>query len=275
MASKKKRKVPPKVLNTKSKFEILSDGRHSHTVKTPYGTIVYTYSPKILSGILAGMFTVLLGRAFFNHPLKIQQLIEMPENEPPYEYLFSPAEEPELLAQREQYTEYASELLWRQAPQLLIESSEQLIQEVVVRTIRELQDQAPSNLSPKLSELLKLLTTDILARMKLRVNARPQGGSTADWTPERKRAFLAEYENAHRILKNAKRIYRQNRNENWRAMIRVAYPQLPEDLIDKLPLKGKTSEPRVLAYEYAAATFNVECNDYLPKIVAAARKMRK
>jgi hypothetical protein len=274
MVGKKKRKAPPQMPNTKSKFEILSDGQHAHTVETPYGKIVYTYSPKILSGILAGIFTTLLGRAYYNRPLDFQKLLERPEDEPPYEYLFT--KEPELLAEKEQHSKYAAELLWNQASRLLIEASEQLIQEVIFRTLREFQNQGKYKLNSGISELLKLLTSDIIERVKIRVNAPTQGGSKAKWTPERKEAFLVTYEKAYEALKRAKKIYGQNKElDNWRGMVSAVYPQLPEQIINLLPVKGKGSEPKVLALEYAAELFKVKYTEYLSDVVKDARRLRR
>lgn len=276
---KRTRKATSPVPNTKRKFEVLPDSSHKHTVETPYGTIVYTYVPETISSILRGIFTTLLGRVYYNKPLDFQRLIETPENEPPYRYLFTA--EPSLLAEQEKHSEYAYELLQQQAPHLLVEASEQLIKEVIFRTLYELQDQSQYKLNSKISELLKLLTNDIIEGVKLRVNAPSQGGRNPEWTPERMESFLVIYEDALKTLKDAKRIYKQNKNtgkkgnDKWKAMVAAAYPQLPDRFINLLESKGKTAEPHMLAYEYAAELFNVEFNEYVPKVLSEARKQRR
>jgi hypothetical protein len=272
MVSKKKRKGPPQMPNTKSKFEILPDGQHMHKVVTPYGTIVYTYKPEIMRSILSGIFTTMLGRAHFNKPLNFQRLFETLEDEPPYEYLFT--RDPELLAEKELHSEHAANLLLNQASPLLIEASEQLIQEIIFRTLRELQEQGQYKLNSKISELLKSLTSDIIERVKIRVNAPTQGGSTPIWTPERKEAFLVVYEDAFKTLKDAKDIYKRNKRRKWKALILAEHPQLPDHFIDQLTT-GKDAQPNVIAYAYAAEIFNVACSDYLSKVVADARRRRK
>ena len=274
MAGKKRREAPAPMPNTKSRFEILPDDSHKHTVDTPYGTIVYTYSPKLMSSILAGIFTTLLGRAYYNKPLDFKRLLERPENEPPYEYLFT--QEPELLAEKEKHSKYASDLLSRQASHLLIEASGQLMQEVIFRTLRELQDQGKYERRSKFSKLLEPLTKDIIERVKLRVDAPTRGGRKEVWTSDRKEAFLVTYENVCKALKHAKKIYRRNKDEkDWRGMITLVYPDLPSDLIDRLPVKNKISEPGVLAYEYAAKLFGVKSTEYLTEVVKGARKQRR
>jgi hypothetical protein len=272
VVSKKSRKAISPMPNTKSEFEVLPDGLHAHTVETPLGTIVYTYSPKIMSSILSGIFTTLLGRALYNKPLDFQRLIEIPEGEPPYLSLF--IRDPDLLAEQEKHSEYAFELLQRQTPQLLTEASEQLIQEVIFRTLIEFKAQSQHQLNSKTSEVLKLLMDHIIERVKQRVNAPTAGGSNAVWTPERKEAFLVEYENACKTLKEAKRIYKQIKHSSkWKDMIAVGYPQLASHLIERL--SGKDAQPGILAYEHAAALFNVHCNEYLPKVVKDARRRRR
>ena len=164
MVGKKKLRDLSQMPDTKSEFEIQPDGRHAHTVETPYGKIVYIYSRKTLSGIIAGIFTTLLGRAYYNRPLNFQKLLERPEDEPPYEYLFTL--EPELLAEKVLHSKHAAELLWNQASRLLIESSEQLIQEVIFRTLSELHEQGKHKLNSRISELFKVLTADIIERAR-------------------------------------------------------------------------------------------------------------
>jgi hypothetical protein len=274
MAGKKKREPRPQIPNTKSRLEILPDDQHAHTVETLYGTIVYTYSPKIMRGILGGIFTTLLGRAYYNKPLNLQKLFERPESEPPYEYLHN--RYPELLAENEEYSEHAFKLLSEQASTLLIEASEQLIQEVIFRTLRELEEEGPDQLYSMIPELLKLLTSDIIERVKIRVNAPTRGGRKKIWTQKQKEAYLVVYEDACKAIKHAKKIYSQNqKSKKWKAMVLAAYPLLTNDIIDLLPGRGVNSQPGVLAHKYAAKLFNAKGREYLKQVVKTARKRRR
>ena len=273
MAGKKRREAPAPMPNTKSRFEILPDGSHKHTVETPYGTIVYTYLPNSICSLIGGIFTTLLGRAYYNKPLNFQKLFERPENEPPYEYMFT--QEPDLLAEKERYSKYASELLGQQASRLLTEASEQLMQEVIFRTLLEFQNQGQYKINSKFSDLLKSLTDEVIERVKLRVNAPSPGGSKAQWTPERKEAFLIVYENAYKILKDARTIYKQNKRRKWQKMILLEYPELPISLIKRLTTGKQDDQPGALAYEYAAKLFGVKFTSYIPEVVKDARKQRR
>jgi hypothetical protein len=58
------------------------------------------------------------------------------------------------------------------------------------------------------------------------------------------------------ITKKAKRIYEQNKRENWQAMIKAAFPQLASDLITLL--SNDTDDLAALSIEALKATENSE-----------------
>jgi hypothetical protein len=285
MVSKKKRQASEKLPASKSKFQVLPNGLNEHTVKTPYGTIVYTYSPSMLNGILRGILTKLLGRIYYGAPIEFNRLIESAEDEPPYRLIFNIDEE--FSTAKEKYSTTAMALLKEQAPELLIEASEQLILEVIFRTLTESEELPSPIINSKSSQLLQLLIQHINQRVKQRVNARTPGGRDPEWTPERREAFLAQYETALIVFRDAKRIYRQNKRlvcpqntsapprEKWDAMVSIAHPELPDDLIKQLRSQSKNAEPSQLALEYSARIFNVEANDYLKKVLTRARRTRR
>jgi hypothetical protein len=227
-----------------------------------------------MSSILGGILTTLLGRAHYNKPLNLQKLLERHESEPPYEYLHNWY--PELLAEHEEYSNHAFKLLSEQASTLLIEASEQLIQEVIFHTLCELEEEGPDHLYSMIPELLKSLTHDIVERVKIRVNAPTRGGRKKIWTQKRKEAYLVVYEDACKAIKHAKKIYRQNqKSKKWREMVLAAYPLLTDAIIDLLPGRGVNSQPRILAHKYAAKLFKVKGSEYLKKVVKTARRCRR
>jgi hypothetical protein len=281
MAGKRGRRAPQGLPSNKSSFKVLPNGTHEHTLQTPYGTIVYTYSPKILGGILRAIFTKLLGRVYYGSPLDFNDLFQSSEAEPPYRYIFYVDEE--FSSAQEKYSADALTLLRDQASQSLIEASEQMILEVVFRSLSESKELTSSILNSKSSELLQLLIQHVNQRVKQRVNARPPGGREPDWTSQRCEAFLEQYEEALDAFRDARRIYRQNKHlgdprsnkEKWYELVNVAHPELPEELIKQLKDGGKNAEPGVLALEYSARVFNVPVNDYLKKVLTRARRARR
>lgn len=209
MAGRRRRQTPQEQSLNKSNFKVLPNGSHEHTIQTPYGTIVYTYSPEILGGILRGIFTKLLGRVYYGSPLDFNNLFQGSDADPPYRYIFYIDEE--FSSAQEKYSADALALLRAQASQLLMEASEQLILEVVFRSLSESKDLTSSILNTKSSELLQLLIQHVNQRVKQRVNARTPGGREPDWTPERCESFLAQYEVALDAFRDARRIYRQTK----------------------------------------------------------------
>jgi hypothetical protein len=89
------------------------------------------------------------------------------------------------------------------------------------------------------------------------------GGSKARYDLQ---GLRSHYNILHPIVRQAKSIYRQYRNRNWKGMVFAAYPDLPEDLIARLcdppdltedllralSEKGGTSKPSDIAIEAAA-----------------------
>lgn len=282
MVSKRKRQDSKKLPPSKSKFRILPNGLNEHTVKTPYGIIVYTYSPKIMDGVLRGILSKLLGRIYYGSPIEFDRLMEIAEDEPPYRLIFNINEE--FSTAKEEYLTTALVLLEEQAPELLIEASEQLILEVIFRALAESAELTSSITDSKPSRLLHLLIQHINQRVKLRVNARLPGGRELEWTPERCEAFLTQYEIALEAFRDGRRIYRQNKHlvkrarksqkERWLELVNTLHPELPDELLMQLKKGGKNAEPNVLALEYSAKVFGVEASEYLKKVLIKARQVR-
>jgi hypothetical protein len=121
------------------------------------------------------------------------------------------------------------------------------------RRIDEIRERFPGNL---LNDASMILTTEPMppglgsTYFPLGKRSRQRGGSKAAFD-------LAGLARIHRTLhpkwKDAKRLFTQNRNLDWRSIVKVAYPDLPDDLIKLLGEKG-SSAPSHIALEHAART---------------------
>jgi hypothetical protein len=68
--------------------------------------------------------------------------------------------------------------------------------------------------------------------------------------------FLCEYERCHAMLKDARKLYRENKKrKQWRQIIKAAYPELPEILIGRLKTDERAKyedAPSELALQHTA-----------------------
>jgi len=99
------------------------------------------------------------------------------------------------------------------------------------------------------------------------------GGSSPTWTAEQKLEILSYYETALKSISEAKRLWRQNRKLNWREIVKAAFPELPGDIVEKLPLRGE--KPSDLALEATAAKVASVSIEYLRKVLTSARRLRR
>jgi hypothetical protein len=74
--------------------------------------------------------------------------------------------------------------------------------------------------------------------------------------------FLCEYERFHIMLKDAKKLYRENKNrKQWRRIIKAAYPELPDTIIGMLRSDGRAKyedAPSELALLHTANLFGLQ-----------------
>lgn len=276
MIKKGKKKKPESstyTLPASSQLDVLPDGSVLHTIKTLYATLTYSYLPKTMEAVLRGVFTELLGRLYFGKPIDLHGLIEISEEGQLYPSVFTAF--PELSADKERYSQYAFDLLQRQVQQILIEISEQIIQEVLFRTLRELKGQDLYVTKPDMTKLLDVLLGDIEKRIKQRINARRPGEKERGsyWTPERSQKLLLTYEKTLQTFKSAKRIYKQNKDtKEWKDKVRNMHPEISK-FIDKLP--DSLTSAQDLTYEYLVELYKVSTPNYMKKILTEARKQRK
>lgn len=78
----------------------------------------------------------------------------------------------------------------------------------------------------------------------------------------RQAKFLCEYDSFHIMLKDAKKLYRKNKNhKQWRRIIKAAYPELPDTIIGRLKSDGHAKyedAPSELALLHTANLFGLQ-----------------
>jgi hypothetical protein len=127
-------------------------------------------------------------------------------------------------------------------PRKMEEAEDELLWEVLIKTAHQYKLPPAVN---GVKELLREYERRSLARIKERLHLPKRGGSK----PQFDSSKLSEhYEQVYTRWKDAKLVFRQNRQRPWRRMVQAAHPDLPEELIERLPHFG----PSHLAIEHAA-----------------------
>lgn len=155
--------------------------------------------------------------------------------------------------------------------------------EAVEKCVLESILQAVTSSNSKSDELSKIKpkALDHLAAYfnklsKLRFYPSVTNGKKINWTRENLLELLSVYEEALSIVKDAKKLFNTfKKNTEWRKIIKVAYSQLSDEVIEQIRFPGKESEASVIAIRVAAESFGIISNDYTKKLLTKARKIRK
>jgi len=133
-------------------------------------------------------------------------------------------------------------------------------------------NQQPELFTVKSSDLLREFADFQHRLVKHDLGIPRPGGSAPTWTNEQKAEILACYEVFLINIKEAKRLWRQNHKLNWRGIVKTAFPDLPDEIIESLPLRGE--KPSDLALNATAKKVGTVSIEYLKKLLTAARRAR-
>jgi len=126
------------------------------------------------------------------------------------------------------------------------------------------------NPTPLSAEQVKKEVFDIYWQyIKQRMGIRGRGGATRtkhNWSAEELLIFNHYYTSLRPIWKKVKKLFKEvRRNDNWREIIKAAYHDLPEDLIERLSvLDPYESSPSSIALEHSARLCEVPPDTYTP-----------
>jgi hypothetical protein len=253
-------------------FGIGPNGIHRHTIKTYYGQLFYLYFPEVIEN----QFRCIAGEFLWHvhHGQPLDELLAQIKEQAGAEFIDATVDMGQELSQEcIQMADRAMALFKKGVQEMLAKSAEQYFVETLFRALREHNSQGSFVFNATETEMIKPIIRVFTKALKQRLEAPTAGGSEPEWTTKRQEAFLKQYELALATLKEAKRIYRQNkRSKQWNNIVKAAYPELPDDLIAQLGMGGKNAEPSRLALEYAAKLFGVEPSSYLEKVLASARR---
>jgi hypothetical protein len=160
------------------------------------------------------------------------------------------------------YLTHAGKLLREQIKQKLTEALVEIVYEVEEQTLREIGKLT----SAQANEACERLKQTIKRAKKDRIKPPARGGSTPDYDLSKLRI---NYDNLLPSWQEAKRIFRQNRNNpRWREMVIAAapdlseqrdlierldeYPKLPSNILAKIDKQGSESRPSHITLEHAA-----------------------
>lgn len=252
-------------------------GAEIHTKRTIYGTLMFYTNRERLKELLESVMLDFLWQMQYGFPRETEAIraaanIDIgPDDESEIHVKISKeaAEECRLWA------EHAMEILSAELRDALEQTLEHHIEITMVRALLERSGKGLYKFKVDEKKVIDAVSRDHLKVFKERLGARKRGGSSPRWTPERMDELLTLYDSALEMMRGAKEIYRKHKgNKRWGQMVRAAYPELPEDLIERFSGRGQGAEPNELAKEYAARKLDVEVNDYTEKILIAARKRR-
>lgn len=254
-----------------SKFEELPNGLRAHTLKTENGTLIYMYFRKEMRAALWELFARFVLSARLGGTVSFEDLARQAGADEPFDITIDV--DRSFVDEVEEGTARALGLLDEIAPRLFAHASEQLVLEVFYRALCDQRGKGSIQFRASESQLLTMLSEHAVTRLKQRVAPRRRPSRKLEWTPERCEEYLAKYEYALDVLQRAKGIYQRNRGDEWRAMVRAVFPALPDQYLERLPLKGD-AEPGDMAREYAAELYGVSNTSYLKKIIGRAREAR-
>jgi hypothetical protein len=174
---------------------------------------------------------------------------------------------------------------WRQIQNQLIvavyQTFPRVIEHALLRVVLDPLSQLLAALANQQPELFAVKGADLLREfadfqhrlVKHDLGVPRPGGSSPTWTHDQKEEILACYEAFLINIKEAKRLWRQNSGLNWRGIVKTAFPDLPEEIIERLPLRGE--KPSDLALDATAKRVGIVSIEYLKKILTAARRARR
>lgn len=264
-----------KELDTES-FTELPNGISLSLTKTRYGTISLMFDREIqeheFKKFFVGFFAKLKGiPTSFD---EVSRLIELPEDA-----LFNITIDVEdggvIAGKAEEEAAKAMKYFIENLSGMFAETLQRYLEETFLRTLMH-----------KSADYFDLPKTEVEAfdfmmrmhrrAMRERMKIRKASGRKTEWTIQKLDALLSGYEEVLPVLRQAKKLYSQvKKNFRWREIIKTAYPQLSANVIEELALRGKSSEPAVLALAAVAERFETEPSDYLKTLLVKARRHRR
>jgi hypothetical protein len=261
----------------KSKFMVGPDGTNVCAADTRYGTLMFFFRPERMEEIFGGFIADFLWQVHHGRPLDLDAIKTACGVSPDLKIEATVDVDQDFGRECERWVGRAMEFFRKHLRGMLTEVVEQHIDETIFRSLREQSGKGLYEFKARESKLIDALVKNHRESLRQRMAARGRGGSTPwKWTDGRKAELLELYESSLKMMREAKRIYKQNRhNAKWPRMVQAAYPEFPEDLITRLSGTGKDAEPNALALEHAASVLGVEINDNLEKVLIDARHDRR
>jgi hypothetical protein len=254
-----------------------ANGSQIHVKKTIYGMLFFFTAPEHLRKLMGSVAVDFLYRMQYGFPLEKEAVIAAGnlDIDPDAVIKLTARLDKEMAEEWKRWTEQAMEILLTQLRETLVQTIEHHIEITMIRALLDRSGKGYYKLNVDEKEAINVLVKDHVKVFKEQLGARKRGGSSARWTSERMDELLTLYDSALEMMRGAKEIYRKHKgNKRWGQMVRAAYPELPDDLIDRFSGRGQGAEPNELAKEYAARKLGVEVNDYTEKILITARKRR-
>ena len=234
------------------------------------GTLTCGFRPYTPLKVFAGYFDKMLGTSPSNPLFELRVINYAGENRLPYEEAEARARELHAAAVKA-YTQHAWKLFREQVRPKIESALQELFIEVANQTRADMVDEiivSPngftiSYIDYERSDLIKGAIRFAERATKKRMKVK-RGGKKPDYDLSR---LSENYKAVYPIWKEAKKIYKQNRNrKNWRAMVKVEYPDLPDNLIERLADSDSyRAIPSNIALEHAAQLCGAPPDHYTSK----------
>jgi hypothetical protein len=176
----------------------------------------------------------------------------------------------------ERWRQIQNQLAWaiyQTFPRVVEHALIRVVLDPLSQFLAEMANQKPELFTVKGVDLLREFADFQHRLVKHDLGIPRPGGSSPTWTSEQKAEILNCYESFLLDIKEAKRLWRQNSRLNWRGIVKTAFPDLPDEIIESLSLKGE--KPSDLALEATASKVGIVSIEYLKKLLTAARRARR
>ena len=173
----------------------------------------------------------------------------------------------------EKCVSHAVNILCNQVQEKLEEALDELVLEVITQTLRDLNEQFKVIEVPAL-KFFEAVQKESVKKKNRRMNLPQSGGARNakhSWSDADRSSLAEQHERLKLVWKDAKKIYKQNRNRaGWAKMVKAAYSDLPDELIMKLSsMNPYESSPANIALEHAAILCGFKAGEY------SARQLRR